>query len=92
MKFRRKGVEKNWTPNGWKLRLECGHEHTAHRPIANGSCEYLIGQQVQDHLGKRGRITGYRDGLFVAIAWSKGELSYAALDDLREKAEIVMAA
>jgi hypothetical protein len=51
----------------------------------------LIGQQVQDHLGKRGRITGYKDGLF-AIAWSKGVLSYAALDDLREKAEIILAA
>lgn len=100
MKFRRKVALKTWSPSGWNLRLECGHEtyrssqfNERELPVQVPckNCELLIGQQVQDHLGQRGRITGYKDGLF-AIAWTKSALSHATLDELREKAEIIMAA
>lgn len=97
MNFRRKVVDREHTPTGWVLRLECGHE--AYRSASYNrrelpaqvlckSCDFLIGLQVRDRLGESGRITSYKDGLF-AIAWSKGHLTESTLEELREKAEIV---
>jgi hypothetical protein len=100
MGFRRKVAKMDWTPGGWMLRLECGHE--AYRAstynerelpvqVPCRNCELLIGQQVQDHLGQTGKITGYKGGLF-AVAWNNGKRTTATLDELREKAEIIIAA
>ena len=100
MKLWRKVVGMDWSPTVWTLRLECGHE--AYRSscysrrelpsqVLCQCCEFLIGQQVKDRLGKCGRIMGYNAGLF-AIVWSKGGLSHSTLDELREEAEIILAA
>ena len=100
MEFRRKVVGMDWHPTAWTLRLECGHEAYRSSPYSRQelpgqvlckSCDFLIGQQVKDRRGASGRITSYKDGLF-AIAWSKGGLSHATLDELREEAEIILAA
>jgi hypothetical protein len=100
MKLWRKVVGMDWSPTGWTLRLKCGHEAYRSSPYSRQelpgqvlckSCDFLIGSQVEDRLGTRGRVTGYRDGLF-AIAWNKGGLTHATLDELREKAEIMIAA
>ena len=100
MKLWRKVVGMDWSPTVWTLRMECGHEAYRLSPYSRQelptqvlcqSCDFLIGQQVKDRLGASGRITSYKDGLF-AIAWSKGGLSHATLDELREKAESILAA
>ena len=100
MKLWRKVVGMDWSPTGWTLRLECGHEayrsSTYRRQELPGrvlcqSCNFLIGQQVKDRLGTQGRVTGYKEGLF-AITWNKGGVSHATLNELREKAEIILAA
>ena len=97
MKPRRKVMEKEWLATVWSLRLECGH--VAYRSaqysrrelpeqVLCDACNWLIGSQVKNPLGKYGTISSYSGGLFD-ITWKNDGSTRLTLDELREKAEIL---
>jgi hypothetical protein len=97
MKPRRKVLAKEWMGTVWALRLECGH--VAYRSVQYSerelpeqtlceACNWLIGSQVKNPLGKFGTISSYSGGLFD-ITWQNDGSTRLTLDELREKAEIL---